>query len=77
MIAITDKALRFVRDMVDLNHVNKSVCDAMLMRCPVSLHDVRLADEVLDLLDEYASDNDLERDWWAEEMSLDDFIEML
>ena len=62
-----NKALEYVRKKVDIDYINYIVQKSMQTRCPPSLVDALLADDVRDLLDDYSTDNDLPADWWCEE----------
>lgn len=76
-----DKLLKFLRKRVDMEEVNKCIYKAMIARTSVSYAYPLLADEILDLIDEYNSDNNLDNDedydWCFVEYSLDEIIEAL
>ena len=72
-----DKAIKYVRDNVDIDAVHRAIVEAMEMRCPVEVHAPALVDDITDLLEEYGQDNDLPEMWWGEYHDLDEIIEML
>lgn len=72
-----DKALAYVRKNVDIDYINYIVQKSMQMRCPPSLVDALLADDIRDLLDDYSMDNDLPNDWWCEWCDIDEIIERI
>ncbi len=76
-----DKLLKFLRKRVDMQEIDKCICKAMFARTSVSYAYPILADEILDLIDEYNSnnglDNDEDCDWCFDEYTLDEIIEML
>ena len=72
-----NKALAYVRNKVDIDYINYIVQKSMQMRCPPSMVDALLADEVRDLLNDYSMDNDLPVDWWCEYVDINDIIEQL
>lgn len=69
-----NKALAYVRKNVDIDYINYIVQKSMQMRCPPSMVDALLADDVRDLLNDYSVDNDLPEDWWCEERDIDEII---
>lgn len=69
-----NKALDYVRKNVDIDYINYIVQKSMQMRCPPSMVDALLADDVRDLLNDYSVDNDLPVDWWCEERDVDEII---
>jgi hypothetical protein len=72
-----DKALAYVRKNVDIDYINYIVQKSMQMRCPPSLVDALLADDIRDLLDDYSMDNDLPNDWWCKWCDIDEIIERI
>ena len=76
-----DKLLKFLRKRVDMQEINKCISKAMFARTSVSYAYPLLADEILDLIDEYNSDNGLDNDedcdWCFDDYTLDEIIEML
>ena len=69
-----NKALAYVRKNVDIDYINYIVQKSMQMRCPPSMVDALLADNVRDLLNDYSVDNDLPENWWCEERDIDEII---
>lgn len=69
-----NKALAYVRKNVDIDYINYIVQKSMQMRCPPSMVDALLEDDVRDLLNDYSVDNDLPEDWWCEERDIDEII---
>lgn len=69
-----NKALAYARKNVDIDYINYIVQKSMQMRCPPSMVDALLADDVRDLLNDYSVDNDLPEDWWCEERDIDEII---
>ena len=72
-----NKALAYVRKNVDIDYINYIVQKSMQMRCPPSMVDALLADDVRDLLNDYSMDNDIPEDWWCEECDIDEIIEKI
>lgn len=71
------RALKYVREHVDMDYINHCIVKAMEMRCAFSLAYPIEADDIADLLEEYGQDNDLPEGWWCEYGDIDDIIEML
>lgn len=72
-----DKALDYVRKNIDIDYINEIILKGMQMKCPPSMVDASLADNVRDLLNDYAMDNDLPNDWWCEWCDIDEIIERI
>lgn len=72
-----EKAVKYIRNNVDMEYINFCVCHAMEMRCPFSLAYPLLADDISDLLEEYGEDNDLPEGWWCEYGDIDDIVEQI
>jgi hypothetical protein len=66
-----EKALEYIRDNVDLEHVGYMIIQSKLQRMPVSFMYASFADDISDLLEEYGQDNDLPEGWWCEECDID------
>jgi hypothetical protein len=72
-----EKAIKYIRENVDMEHVGYMIVQSKLQRMPVSLMYASFTDDVQDLLEEYGQDNDLPEGWWANECDIDEIIEML
>lgn len=72
-----EKAIEFIRERVDIYYINFCVSSAMRMRCTVSQVDAIMADEIIDLLEEYGQDNNLPEGWWCEYGDIDDIVEQI
>lgn len=72
-----EKALKYIRNNVDMDYINFCICEAMEMRCAFSLAYPLLAVDISDLLEEYGEDNDLPEGWWCEYGDIDDIIEQI
>lgn len=72
-----EKAIKYIRENVDMEHVGYMIVQSKLQRMLVSLMYASFTDDVQDLLEEYGQDNDLPDGWWCEYGDVDDIIEML
>ena len=72
-----EKALSYIRENVDMEHVGYMIVQSKLQRMPVSLMYAPFTDYISDLLEEYGQDNDLPEGWWLEHGDVNDIIEML
>lgn len=72
-----EKALEYIRESVDLEHVGYMIIQSKLQRMPVSFMYSSFTDDVQDLLEEYGQDNDLPEGWWCEECDIDEIIERI
>jgi hypothetical protein len=72
-----DKAIKYVRDNVDMRAVHCAFVEAMEMRCPIEIHAPAMVDDITDLLKEYGQDNDLPEMWWEEYYDVVEIIEKL
>lgn len=72
-----EKAIKYVRDNVDIEAVHRAIVEAMEMRCPIEFHAPALVDDITDLLEEYGQDNDLPEMWYAEYYDVVEIIEKL
>lgn len=72
-----EKAIKYVRDNVDIDAVKGAIVTSMQMRMPVGCVAPALVYDITDLLEEYGQDNDLPEMWWAEFYDIDEIIEML
>ena len=77
MKTLLDKALDYVRENVDMQHVGYMIVQSKLQRMPVSSMYASFTDDVQDLLEEYGQDNDLPEGWWMEHGDIDDIVELI
>lgn len=69
-----DKALKYVREHIDFQDVRNKIVNTMEMLCPFSVSYPTLADDIVDLLEEYGEDKYLPECWWCEYGDIDDII---
>jgi hypothetical protein len=64
------KALNYVKSEISFskNEINKMICKAMQMRCPVYLAYPNFANEIDNLLADFCEDNECENDFDIEEI---------
>lgn len=43
-------------------------------RCGIERADMKIATEIRDLMDEYGNDNELEEDWYVNDITIDDIF---
>ena len=72
-----EKAIKYIRENVDMEHVGYMIVQSKLQRMPVSLMYASFTDDVQDLLEEYGQDNDQPEGWWCEYGDIDDIVEQL
>jgi hypothetical protein len=72
-----EKAIKYIRENVDMEQVGYMIVQSKLQRMPVSFMYASFADDISDLLEEYGQDNDLPEGWWCEECDIDEIIERI
>ena len=72
-----EKAIKYIRENVDMVHVGYMIVQSKLQRMPVSLMYAHFTDDVQDLLEEYGQDNDLPEGWWCEYGDIDEIVEQI
>ena len=70
-------ALKYVREHIDMELVNRCILESMRMRCPFSFAYPVVADDISDLLEEYGQDNELPEGWWYEHGDIDEIVDKL
>ena len=69
-----EEVLDNIRENVDMQRVYYAVKVMDEQRLPIAYVDEDLYDEVHDLLEEYAQDNDLPEGWWMNECEIEEII---
>jgi hypothetical protein len=72
-----EKAIKYIRENVDMEQVGYMIVQSKLQRMPVSFMYASFADDISDLLEEYGQDNDLPEGWWCEECDIEEIIERI
>ena len=72
---LKELAVEYLSGQLDVTRVTYALSESAKQRCPISLIDASLVDDIQKHLDEFGENHELESGWWAElNLDIDDWI---
>lgn len=69
-----DKAIDYVRQNIDMDEVERTIGIMWKTREPLYVANHQLCNKIMDLLEEYGSDNDYPEGWWMNYMDEEEVL---